>query len=133
MSYNTLGIAKYTKVVRDVAGVGKGRVVVYGAGEGEIQNPAGANAGSLAGVTWDSAPDGKEVALYEYAYPEIEAAGPINPGQEVNVADAQGRIKAVSEAAGTRVFLVGVAEGRATAAGQRIKVNCRRFGQEKTV
>lgn len=37
------------------------------------------------------------------------AAGPINQGQLVNVADQYGRVKAVNEAAGTTVFPVGEA------------------------
>jgi hypothetical protein len=37
------------------------------------------------------------------------AAGPINQGQLVNVADNYGRVKAVNEAAGTTVYPVGMA------------------------
>lgn len=132
--YNTLGIARITKVVADAAGVEAKRVVVNGAAKMTVQNPAGANAGNLAGITFDSASDGGDVALSEYAYPEIESAGAIPVGSEVNVADAGGRIKAVNEAtAGTVITLVGVAEEEATVAGQLIMVNLRRFGQTRTI
>lgn len=133
-TYNTLGIARITKIVADEAGVEAKRVVVNGAAKMTVENPVGANAGNLAGVTFDSAVDGGDVALSEYAYPEIEAADPIPLGSEVNVADAGGRIKVADEAtAGTVITLVGVAEEEATAEGQRIMVNIKRFGQTRTV
>lgn len=42
------------------------------------------------------------------------AAGPINQGQLVNVADAFGRVKAVNEPAGTTVYPVGMAQNNVT-------------------
>lgn len=139
MLYNTLGIGRITKVVADAVGVGAKRVVVYGDTENTVKSVAAGNADRLAGVTFDSGVDGGDVALAEYAYPEIEASGPIPYGTNVNVApdggDAtkRGRIKAVNEAPGTVVTLVGITEEEATAEGQRVKVNIRLFGLKETV
>ena len=133
ITYNTLGIGRITKTFRGAGGCAAKRVLVRGANPHECANPAGANAGNLAGVTFDSAADGGDVALSEYAYPEVEVSAPVLYGALVNVADAGGRVKTVNEAAGTRVTLVGVAESAASAAGQKIKVNLKRFGDEITV
>lgn len=138
-TYNTLGIARRTKRFKGAEGAGARRVLVNGDAENEAKNAGGANAGSLAGVTWDSAKDGESVALQEYGYAEIETSAAIAYGADVNVAADggnaanRGRIKAVNEATGTVVNLVGKAEQTATAAGQRIRVNLRRFGQQITI
>ena len=137
-TYNTLGIARRTKTFKGAEGAGARRVLVNGDAENEAKNTASANAGSLAGVTWDSAKDGEGVALQEYGSAEIETSAAITYGALVNVAADggnaanRGRIKAVNEASTTRVNLVGRAEQAATAAGQRIRVNLRRFGEEYT-
>lgn len=131
--YNTLGISRIPKIVEDSSGVGAKRVVAYGNSPNTVKNVSGANAGNLAGVTWDRADDNGAVALAEYGYPEIESAGEIPYGSKVNVADAAGRIKAVDEADATVVTLVGVAEEAATGEGQRVKVNVRLFGLVETV
>lgn len=133
ITYNTLGIARITKTFRGAGGCAAKRVLVRGSQPHEAANPAGANAGNLAGVCYDSAADGQDVALSEYAYPEVEVSAPVAYGALVNVADAGGRVKTVSEAVGTRVTLVGVAETAATAVGQKIKINLKRFGDEITV
>jgi hypothetical protein len=77
IAYNTLGIDRRTKTFRGAEGAGARRVLVNGAAPNEAANTATANAGNLAGVTWDSAKDGEGVALQEYGYPEIETAGAI--------------------------------------------------------
>ena len=133
MTYNTLGIGRITKTFRGAGGCAAKRVLVNGANPHECANPAGANAGNLAGVSFDSAADGGDVALSEYAYPEVEIASPVAYGANVNVADAGGRVKTVNEAVGTVVNLVGRAESAGTAAGQKIKVNLKRFGEQITV
>lgn len=133
ITYNTLGIGRITKIFRGAGGCAAKRVLVRGPQPNEAANPAGANAGNLAGVSYDSAADGKDVALSEYAYPEVEVAGPVVYGALLNVADAGGRVKTVNEAVGTRVTLAGVAESAATAAGQKIKINLKRLGDEITV
>ena len=132
ITYNTLGIGRITKTFRGAGGCAAKRVLVRGANPHECANPAGANAGDLAGVSYDSAADGGDVALSEYAYPEVEIASPVAYRALVNVADAGGRVKTVNEAVGTRVTLVGVAESAGTAAGQKIKVNLKRLGEEIT-
>ena len=133
ITYNTLGIGRITKIFRGAGGCAAKRVLVRGPQPNEAANPAGANAGNLAGVSFDSAEDGKGVALSEYGYPEVEIASAVAYGAIVNVADAGGRVKTVNEAAGTKVTLAGVAETAGTAAGQKIKLNCKRFGEEITV
>jgi hypothetical protein len=58
------------------------------------------------------------------------AAGPINQGQLVNVADNFGRVKAVNEAAGTTVFPVGQALHNVSAANDIVQVKLN-FAQTK--
>lgn len=128
---NDLGIPAVTRRMSAAAGAARRRVLVKSAANPlEVQNPAGANAGSLAGVTIDRADAGKGVPLQQSGYAEIEAAGPIAVGARVNVADNVGRIKAVSEAAGTAITLVGYAEQPATAAGDVIMVDIRQMNEQ---
>lgn len=131
--YNTLSIARQTKTFRGEEGAKRNRVLVYGSEPGDVVNPGAANAGKIAGVAFDDAADGVGVALSEYAYPEIETAGAVNYGDSVNIADTGGRIKTVSEAAGTAVNLVGIAEEAADEAGQKIMVNVRDMGKQITL
>ncbi|MDP9475079.1 MAG: DUF2190 family protein [Actinomycetota bacterium] len=134
MSYNTLGVARRTKRFKGAEGCGARRVLVDGTAENQVVNPVAANAGNLIGVTWDSAKDDEGVALQHYGFAEIETAEAIPHGTRVNVAAdggnpaLRGRIKAVTEVAGT-INLVGVADEASTAAGQRIRVDIRRFGE----
>lgn len=136
MAYNTLGISRKSARFRGAEGCAKKRVLVDGGAVGEVANPAGANAGNLAGVSFDSAEDGKAVALAQYGFPEIEVSEAIGVGVRVNVAadggDAtkRGRIKAVNEVAGSTVNLVGVTKSATTAGGQYAMVDCRRFGEQ---
>ncbi|HEV2425878.1 MAG TPA: hypothetical protein VGZ29_13700 [Terriglobia bacterium] len=58
------------------------------------------------------------------------AASPINQGQLVNIADNYGRVKAVSEAAGTTVYPVGMALHNVTAANDVVQVELN-FAQTK--
>ena len=136
--YNTLGIARRGRKFVGAEGAKAKRVLIDGVGADEARNTAAANAGALAGVSFDSARDGDRVALSEYGYAEIESAGVINPGERVNVAADggvaanRGRVKTVSEAAGTVINLVGVAVTGASAAGEFPMINLRRFGQTYT-
>lgn len=138
-AYNTLGISRKSAEFRGEEGCKAKRVLVNGDAIGQVENAAGANAANLAGVSFASAKDGRAVALDQYGYPEIEAAEAIPINTEVNVAadggdpTMRGRIKAVNEAVDTVVNLVGVTKSAATAAGQRVMVDCRRFGEEITV
>lgn len=131
---NTLDIERQTKIFRGAAGAefGKNRVVVNGPASGDCQAPAAANAENLAGVTYDAVKVGEGVAISEYAYAKVRAAGAIPLHARVNVADVQGRIKAVSEMAGNPVTLVGIAEEAAVQADQEIVVNLKRFGERDT-
>lgn len=139
MSYNTLGIARVTKTFRGAEGCKKNRVLVNGDAPGECENAAAANAGSLAGISFDFAKDNEGVALSEHGYQHIEVAGAVAYGADVNVAAdggdpaMRGRVKAVNEIGGTVVNLVGTAEEAATAQGDTIRVNIRRFGERITV
>lgn len=131
---NKLGIDRQQKIYRNAAGTALARytVLVNGPGEAECQLPGGANATSLAGVSYTGVAADDAVALSEHNYEKVRAAGAIALGARVNVADVQGRIKAVSEAAGSAVTLVGIAEEEATAADQKIVVNLRLFGTQAT-
>ena len=127
---NKLGIDRQQKIYRSGtdAQCPAHAVLVNGPAAGECQLPAGANAGNLAGVSYGKADPDEAVALSEHQYAKVRAAGAIPLHSRVNVADVQGRIKAVNEAGGTAVTLVGVAEEAATAADQEIVVNLRLFG-----
>lgn len=132
---NKLDIDRQSKIYRNADGDAAPRysVLVNGPGEAECQLPGGANAGSLAGVAYKSVNADDAVALSEHNYEKVRAAGVIALHALVNVADVQGRVKAVSEAAGTAVTLVGIAEQAATAADQEIVVNLRLFGSRITI
>lgn len=131
---NKLDIDRQQKIFRNAGGAECPRytVLVNGPGEAECQLPGGANARPLAGVAYTGVNAGDAVALSEHNYEKVRAAGAIALGARVNVADVQGRIKAVNEAAGTVVTLVGIAEETATAADQEIVVNLRLFGTQAT-
>lgn len=131
---NKLGIDRQQKIYRNAAGTALERytVLVNGPGEAECQLPGAANATSLAGVAYTGVNADDAVALSEHNYEKVRAAGAIALGARVNVADVQGRIKAVSEVAGAVVTLVGIAEEAATAADQEIVVNLRLFGTQAT-
>jgi hypothetical protein len=58
------------------------------------------------------------------------AAGPINQGQLVNIADKYGRVKAVSEAAGSTVYPVGMALHNVTGVNDVVQVELN-FAQTK--
>ncbi|HUI42085.1 MAG TPA: hypothetical protein VL523_08960 [Terriglobia bacterium] len=58
------------------------------------------------------------------------AAGPINQGQVVNIADHYGRVKAVNESAGTVVYPVGTALHNVTNANDVLQVELN-FAQTK--
>jgi hypothetical protein len=53
--------------------------------------------------------EGRGLTLQLNGVARCIAAGPINQGQLVNIADNYGRVKAVNEAAGTTVYPVGLA------------------------
>lgn len=130
---NTLDIARQTKVFRGAGGFGKKRVVVNGPASGDCQAPAAAGAENLAGVTFDSAVDGEGVALSEHGYEKIRIAAPVPIFSRVEVADVQGRVRALAGVAGSIATLVGVAEEAGTQADQEIVINLKKFNTRETV
>ncbi|GAB4321201.1 MAG: hypothetical protein Kow0059_15790 [Candidatus Sumerlaeia bacterium] len=109
--------------ITDPEGVAAGRVVVAGANPGQCALPAAANAGALLGVTTaaQTRPDAP-VPVRKAGIALVAAAGPIAYGAPVNAAGASGKVKAVSETAGTKINCLGFAETAASADGDLIEV-----------
>ncbi len=61
----------------------------------------------------------------------IAGAVPINQGDELNIADAFGRVKTVNEAAGTQVQVIGIAQHQVTNLNDVVRVLLN-FYQKKT-
>ena len=81
----------------------------------------------VSGTAWpaNSIPtqgQGLKIGLVRHGISRVVASGAVNRGDWVNIADNQGRIKTVSEAAGTLVHVLGQAEDAATTAGDVIRV-----------
>ena len=92
-------------------------------GANTVSMPAGANAGMIAGITVHGQSEiGRAVSVRKAGIAEVVAAGSIAPGAPVMIADTMGRVKAVSETAGTKVEVVGFAETPANVAGDLIEV-----------
>lgn len=104
-------------------GVGAYLVVVQGTKAGEAKLPAAANAGAILGVTVHSQTlQGANVAVRKAGIAKVVAAGPISVGAPVNIAGASGKVKAVSESAGTKVNCLGFAETAAAGDGDVVEV-----------
>jgi hypothetical protein len=73
---------------------------------------------------------GRSVSLQVTGVARCIAAGPISQGQLVNVADAYGRVKAVSETTGTTVYPVGMALHNVSSLNDVVQVKLG-FGQTK--
>ena len=129
---NTLDIARQTKVYRGAAAQ-KGSVVVNGPASGECQLPAAAGAGSIAGVLADDVTDGQEVALTEHAYEKVRIAGATPIFARLEIADAQGRVRALAGAGGSAANVVGVLEEAGTQADQRVVANLKTLGTRQVV
>lgn len=109
--------------VEDASGIPAHRVVVAGAVAGRAKLPTGANAAGVLGITTHGQTrQGAAVAVRKAGIARVEAAGAIALGAPVNVAGATGRVKAIDEAAGTKVQCVGFAETTASAAGDLVEV-----------
>ena len=121
-TYNLQDISPVSRRVKQTGGVPKYRVVVDGPGTREVQLPGAANAGSIQGVTLDKCDNDANVAVQNAGDAICIAAGAIAKGAQVNVADNQGRVKTVSEGAGTDVNKVGVALEAAAALGDQVMV-----------
>jgi len=131
-------ILKYTALVAGLVN-GAGYATVPGAAnaprvlgvaqEDIVENGVNAWVGGVAQITSGQAPVagaptqlGKNVRVAKAGIARVIAAGAIAVGDWVNVADNQGRVKTVSEAAGTLVNVLGQAETAAANAGDIIHV-----------
>jgi hypothetical protein len=104
-------------------GILANRVVVAGTNSGECTLPGAANAGAILGVTVFGQPEaGRSISVRKAGTVEVAAAGAIAAGAPVNIADAQGRVKAINESTGTKVQCIGFAETGSAAAGDLIEI-----------
>ncbi|MGB9691988.1 MAG: capsid cement protein [Candidatus Sumerlaeaceae bacterium] len=104
-------------------GVAANRVVVAGPLSGECSLPASENAPNLLGVTVHAQPEaGRMVTVRKVGIAEVAAAGAIPLGAPVIAADATGKVKAATGAAGTKVNVLGFAETAAIQNGDLIEV-----------
>jgi len=78
--------------IKSEAGVFPHRVVVYGDSAGAVTLPSGVNAGSIAGVSLNSASRDLGVGVRKSGSASVEAAGLIKVGDPVIVADRHGRV-----------------------------------------
>jgi len=65
---------------------------------------------------------GRNIRTRQFGISRVVASGAITRGAYVNIANAQGHIKAVNESEGTLVYVVGVALDAAVNAGDVIRV-----------
>jgi hypothetical protein len=109
--------------ITNASGVGAYLVVVQGTNPGEAKLPSAANDGKILGVTVHSqTQQGANVAVRKAGIARAVAAGAISVGAPVNLAGASGKVKAISETAGTKVQCLGFAETDATADGDIVEV-----------
>lgn len=127
VAYNSQAVSAFPQRVNDAANVLAHRVLVAGTGPGEVKRPAAANAGKIIGVAGHDEANTRDVSVYNWGVMNLVAASAIAVGDYVNIADAEGRVKTVSEAAGVVVFVVGIARGAASAAGQYVPVQLQFF------
>ncbi len=132
-------VTKFSVLVKDVADTAQNQIY---AGV-----PAAANAAGILGVTIDHVLEpnffvppgtdpstvtgttptlynlkGRGLTLQVNGVARLYAAGVIAQGDELNVADAFGRVKTVNEAVGTAVFVVGIAQAPAAAVNDIVPV-----------
>lgn len=109
--------------ITETNGVGAYLVVVQGTNPGEAKLPTAANAGSILGVTVHSqALEGANVAVRKAGIARVKAAGAITVGAPVNIHGTTGKVKAISETAGTAIECLGFAETASAADGDIIEV-----------
>jgi hypothetical protein len=110
-----------TYEVETSGGVPAHRVVVAGSADGTCDLPAAAGADKLLGVTTHAqATQGAGVGVRKLGVALVEAAGAIDYGDRLEIADTQGRVQTISGVGLKHV--VGQAESTATAAGDLIQV-----------
>ena len=104
-------------------GVAANRVVVQGDLPGECKLPDDANAEGILGVTMHSqTTPGRSVAVRKAGVAEVVAGGAIAVGAPVIISGTDGRVKAITETAGTAVNCLGFAETPALADGDIVEV-----------
>ena len=133
-------IAKFTVLVKSVTNT-SGQTNRYAA------IPGGANAAGIVGVTIEhfvepnyfvkegtdpttvtgSTPTlynlmGRPVQLQMNGYAKCYCASAVNQGDELNIADAYGRVKTVNESSGTKVYVVGIAQNATVNANDIVEV-----------
>ncbi len=121
VAYNSQDVSAFPQRVNHADGVLAHRVLVAGAQADQVTRPAAANADKIIGVAGHTAPNGEDVSVYDYGVVNLVAASAIAVGDYVNIGDTEGRVKTVSEDAGT-ANLVGIARSAASAAGQYVRV-----------
>lgn len=109
--------------IDEVAGIGAYRVVIAGTNAGEAKLPAAANSAKVLGVTTHGQTlQGANVAVRKAGIARCIAAGAITVGAPVNVAGSSGKVKVISEGAGTKVNCIGFAETAAAADGDLVEI-----------
>ncbi len=99
------------------------RVVVAGTHPGECKLPASANADNILGVTLFAQPQqGRCISVRKAGIARCVAAGAIDFGAPVNIADNTGKVKAINETSGSLINCVGFAETAASADGDIVEV-----------
>lgn len=112
-----------TYKISTAGGVAAGRVVVAGSASGECAPPGAANAGAILGVTMhDQLTAGRSVTVRKAGIAEVVAASAISAGAPVNIHGATGKVKPITEAAGTKVNCLGFAENAAAVDGDLVEV-----------
>jgi hypothetical protein len=127
-----MDIPAKTFTLNDPAGSERFKVLVQGVGAMEVKRPAGPNAAKIRGVAVGTRINGDGVSVRTEGEFPIRAASAIAVGDDVNIADTDGRVKTVNEAAGTRVFLVGEALTPATQANDIVIVDLKHMGERFT-
>lgn len=129
---NSLGIPAKPRTVNDAGGVTLSQIVVQGTNEGEVKNPAAANGSKIRGVVEgldaNNGANGSRVSVRDHGEGVCIASAAIAVGDYVNIAGTTGRVKTVSEASTTVIWLVGEALSAATAAGDQVRVDFRLLG-----
>ncbi len=132
ISHNTLDIPAKTFTLNDPAGSERFRVLVQGVGAMEVKRPAGANAGKIRGVAVGTRQNGEGVSVRTEGEVPVRIASAVAVGDDVNIANALGDVKTVSEAVGTRVFVVGEALTAGQQAGDIVIVDLKNMGPRFT-
>lgn len=123
--FNSYGIPAAPRKVNDAGGVTLHEVVVQGTNEGEVKNPAAANASKVIGaVEWlgpKNGANGDDVGVRVLGEALCIANAAIAVGDYVTIAGTTGRVQTNAAAANTG-NIVGIAQAAATAAGDQVRV-----------